>query len=485
MMMNILKKREYPKEINRLVIASVVFLMAITYYLSGPGFCKLNAYSISNYCYRYSLEINNLTGSVQSHMPVLLNNVDMDYWHDQDYIDDFGWSIYPFQGTLVTEYNVMLQDLNSTSSNQWYVMPTLINGSNQLDVLIGANDIQRNQGIYFYESDYVQIANHNDFNQLDFNISVELEDPLVTALSPVTTETILEKYDEFSTQGFKLEYLDYGSYAIVRGYVNGWSIDTNSFTPSGNDVINFSFNNTSNTLNISINGVSSPTVSGAFLTTNTQDLYFGTTYDGSSYSNKLNRKYLRVIDMEFGGDLVAYYGFNPKDITQSSAVNPNYSGVVLDISNNAASNTNNGTYYFDRDQTNISVIASNIVPSSASGTTVFTSETVDVLGRWYGSGNPNNLATTNQNFIGLSFLTPDPNLKLPSSLWYALWLSAFGVVMAISIFWLTNSIPVSLFGASIPLVLGSVQGLLNTWFMVIWFLLFIGIYSTYQWYERS
>ncbi len=484
-MINILKKREYPQKINKAVIAAIIFLFSITYYLSSPGFCKLNAYSVSDYCFRYSIEINNLTGSVQSHIPVLLPSVDMDYWHDQDYIDEFGWSIYPFQSTLVTEYNVMLQDLYSTASNQWYVMPSLTTGSNQLNVLLGANDIQRNQGIYFYTNDYVQIPNHNDFNQLDFNIKVELEDPLVTALSPTSTETILEKYDEFSNQGFKLEYIDSGSVAIARGYVNGWSIDTNPFIPSGNDVIEFSYNNTSNTLNISINNVSSPTVSGAFLTTNTQDLYFGTSYDGSSYSNQLNRKYLRVIDMEFGGDLVAYYGFNPKDITQSSAVNPNYSGVVEDISNNPASNTNNGTYFFDRDQTNISVLASNIVPSSASGTTIFTSETVDVLGRWYGSGNPSNLATTNQNFIGLSFLTPDPNLKLPSSVWYALWLSAFGVVIAISIFWLTNSIPVSLFAASIPLVLGSVQGLLNTWFMVIWFLLFMGIYSTYQWYERS
>ena len=484
-MINILKKREYPQKINKAVIAAIIFLFSITYYLSSPGFCKLNAYSVSDYCFRYSIEINNLTGSVQSHIPVLLPSVDMDYWHDQDYIDEFGWSIYPFQSTLVTEYNVMLQDLYSTASNQWYVMPSLTTGSNQLNVLLGANDIQRNQGIYFYTNDYVQIPNHNDFNQLDFNIKVELEDPLVTALSPTSTETILEKYDEFSNQGFKLEYIDSGSVAIARGYVNGWSIDTNPFIPSGNDVIEFSYNNTSNTLNISINNVSSPTVSGAFLTTNTQDLYFGTSYDGSSYSNQLNRKYLRVIDMEFGGDLVAYYGFNPKDITQSSAVNPNYSGVVEDISNNPASNTNNGTYFFDRDQTNISVLASNIVPSSASGTTIFTSETVDILGRWYGSGNPNNLATTNQNFIGLSFLTPDPNLKLPSSVWYALWLSAFGVVIAISIFWLTNSIPVSLFAASMPLVLGSVQGLLNTWFMVIWFLLFMGIYSTYQWYERS
>ena len=484
-MINILKKREYPQKINKAVIAAIIFLFSITYYLSSPGFCKLNAYSPSDYCFRYSIEINNLTGGVQSHIPVLLPSVDMDYWHDQDYIDDFGWSIYPFQSTLITEYNVMLQDLYSTASNQWYVMPSLTTGSNQLNVLLGANDIQRNQGIYFYTNDYVQIPNHNDFNQLDFNIKVELEDPLVTTTHPVYTETILEKYDEFSTQGFKLEYLDYGSYAIARGYVNGWTIDSNAFTPSGNDVIEFSYNNTSNTLNISINNVSSPTVSGAFLTTNTQDLYFGTSYDGSSYSNQLNRKYLRVVDMEFGGDLVAYYGFNPKDITQSSAVDPNYSGVVEDISNNPASNTNNGTYFFDRDQTNISVLASNIVPSNASGTTIFTSETVDVLGRWYGSGNPSNLATTNQNFIGLSFLTPDPNLKLPSSVWYALWLSAFGVVIAISIFWLTNSIPLSLFGASMPLVLGSVQGLLNTWFMVIWFLLFMGIYSTYQWYERS
>ena len=484
MMINILKKREYPKKINRLVIASIIFLMSITYYLSSSLGC-LYAYSTSDYCWKYSLEITNNTGSVLSHEPVLLAAVDMDYWQDQDYIDQFGWSIFPYQSSLATEYNVMLQDINNTASNQWYVMPSLTTGSNQLNVLMGANDIQRNQGIYFFKDDYVQIPNHNDFNQLDFTIKVELEDPLVTTTHPVYTETILEKYDEFSTQGFKLEYLDYGSYAIARGYVNGWYIDTNAFTPSGNDIVIFSYNNSTNTLDISINGVSSTSVSGAFLTTNTQDLYFGTSYDGSSYTNKLNRKYIRVVDMVFGGDLVAYYGFNPKDITQSSAVNPNYSGVVEDISNNAASNTNNGTYFFNRDQTNIQILASNIVPSSSSGTTIFTSETSEILGRWYGSGNPNNLAETNQNFIGLSFLTPDPNLKLPSSLWYALWLSAFGVVICISLFWLSNSIPISLFGASIPLVLGSVQGLINTWYMVIFFLLFMGIYSTNQWYERS
>ena len=87
--------------------------------------------------------------------------------------------------------------------------------------------------------------------------------------------------------------------------------------------------------------------------------------------------------------------------------------------------------------------------------------------------------------FGLSFLIPDANLGLPDDLWYSLWLSAFGLVMAIGIFWLFQSIPISLFAASIPLVLGTIQGLLAAEFIVIWFLLFLAIYSTFQWYERS
>ena len=117
MMINILKKREYPKKINRLVIASVIFLMSITYYLSSSLGC-LYAYSTSDYCWKYSLEITNNTGSILSHQPVLLSAVDMDYWQDQNYIDQFGWSIFPYQSSLATEYNVMLQDINNTASNQ-------------------------------------------------------------------------------------------------------------------------------------------------------------------------------------------------------------------------------------------------------------------------------------------------------------------------------------------------------------------------------
>tara|TARA_B100000214_G_scaffold117180_1_gene82756 strand:+ start:153 stop:419 length:267 start_codon:yes stop_codon:yes gene_type:complete len=87
--------------------------------------------------------------------------------------------------------------------------------------------------------------------------------------------------------------------------------------------------------------------------------------------------------------------------------------------------------------------------------------------------------------IGLSFLQPPQNLGLPDMFWYSLWLSAFGLVFGLALFWLFSSIPVSMFGASLPLVLGSIQGLIYVEFIVIWFLLFIAAYSVQNWYERS
>ena len=162
-------------------------------------------------------------------------------------------------------------------------------------------------------------------------------------------------------------------------------------------------------------------------------------------------------------------------MSQSSASNPNYAGTITDNSLNG--NNHIANYYFNRNQSNFSITASAIVDSAASGSTIFSTETADVLGRWFGSSNPGNKVDGNPNFFGLSFLTPNANLGLPDDLWYSLWLSSFGLVMAIGIFWLFQSVPISLFAASLPLVLGTIQGLLAAEFIVIWFLLFLAIYS--------
>ncbi len=482
--MMLLKLKDKPKKLSNWFLASMLFILAFTLWFSQTPAC-LNAATLSDYCYKFDISVRNDTGSNKSYFPVLLDGVNMNEWDSNDYIDDFAWSIFPYQASLVDEYQVLLQDINSLSSNQWYVFPSLsASGTNNLNVLLGAKDIQRNQGIFFTGLDYVKVDNHNDFNQTNFEINVEFNDVIQNEMSS-SVYTILEKYDEATFQGFKLEIVNNSATSgtgdiFIRGYSDNSSIQSHTFIPSGNENIEFKLNTGS--LDLSVDGTSASTVTGATLTSNTEDLYIGATFN-TTLSKYLDNTVIRVVDMVFGGNLVAYYGFNPSDIAQTSASNPNYAGSVSDIS--FSTNTHNANYFFNRDQTNINVVASRIVPATASGSTIFSSETSDIIGRWYGSGNPNNLATTNQNMIGLSFLNPPADLGMPDTVWFSLWLSAIGIAMGIGVFWIFNNTPVAMFGASFPLVLGSMQGLINTWFIVLWFMFAISIYSMSQWYERS
>lgn len=478
-----LKKRETPLKFNKWIIAGVLFIMALTYYLSTPIGCKLYAASVNDYCFKFTLNVNNGKTSAVSNYPVLLDNVDMSFWESNDYIDDFGWSIFPYQGSLTNEYQVLLQDLNNISSNQWYVFPSLSLGDNQLQVLIGADNIQRNQGIYFTGEDYLNVSNHNDFNQSNFRYEIEFEDAAPTDVCPCPTYsyTILDKFDESSNHGLKLVYLDSGLSATIRGTVDGTNLDTISFVPSGeNQNIIFSFSG--GTLELILNDETPVTTSGTY-TTNVNDLTIGAESIGASTQNYMDNIVLRYIDYQTNGEMVAFYGFNPSDMAQTSASDPNYAGSIQDISSSI--NSHAATYFFNRSQQYISTTASSIVPTSSSGSTIFSSSTPNIASNWYGSGNPGNLAEGNPNFFMNDFLTPPSGLLFPDEMWYTLWLTAFGIVLAMGLFWVFNNIPITMLGASIPLVLGSINGYVTPEYMVIFGLLILAIYSTFNWYERS
>lgn len=479
-----LKRRETPRKINKYVVSGIFLILGITLYWSAPAMCKIYAYSSQDFCWQYSVQIEN-SGAPVSLAPVYMPNINSNFWVSSEYIDDFGWSLYNYQGSESVEIDAMFQDFPSINSSLWYVVPVInTGGDNVLTSLMGANDVQRNQGMYFYEEDYLIVNNHNDFNQSVLDLKFEIADPIAPIVGPAVltdTSTIIEKYDDNTTKGFKVLYERYGSYVNVKAYVDNWYIE-DTFVPvqHENNIIEVSLSS-NNYLNLTINGVSANPVSNAFLLTNTEDLYMGVNYDGSSYTNYAQNLFLRYMEIVLNNNLVAYYGFNPTDINQTSATDPDYGGNIEDISGNS----HIAVYDFYRPQNQYNLNVSNISQSSTAGNTIFSSQTADILGKWYGSGNPNQLNSTNENLIGLSFLEPPNNLGLPDALWYSLWLSAFGVVLALGMFWVTNSIPVSMFASSGPLIIGSIQGLITNWFLVVWFLLFFGIYSTYQWFERS
>ena len=206
--MMIIKQRENPKKISNWFIAIMLFTLAFTVYFSQSPLCKLSAATLSDYCYKFDISVQNNTGGNKSYFPVLLEGANMNDWQSNNYIDKFAWSIFPYQASLVDEYQVLLQDIDSLSSNQWYVFPSLsASGTNNLNVLLGATDIQRNQGIFFTGLDYLKVDNHNDFNQSNFEINVEFNDVIQNEMSS-DVYTILEKYNESTFQGFKLEIVN-------------------------------------------------------------------------------------------------------------------------------------------------------------------------------------------------------------------------------------------------------------------------------------
>ena len=489
--MNFLKIRNQKKPISLLFIAFMITLLSLAIY-KPSSLCKINAYVETDFCYKYTINVTNTDAVTKVNYPVLLANTTMDSFIGGEYIDKYGWSIYPYQSTYTNELDVLLQDINTNTSNQWYIAPNLPGGTSnltRLSVLMGSNSIQRNQGIYFTgqkdlsisaSGDYLTTPNAADFNQNAFKMEIDFE---VTELSatPLPTGTILEKYDDALSQGYKLQLIHVGGTGIkIRATLDSTFLDSTSFIPSGNEEI--SFEHSGGIINLTVNGVSTgPHV--ASYTPNIEDLYIGVNYSASTYTQYLKDVILRVVNIDALGVPVAYYGFNPIDMAQTSYLNPSYAGNIQDISGSVTDHVLN--YFFYRDQSDLIITASRIVPSATASSAIFGLLTPDIVGRWYGAGDPNIPGTPNANLIGLEFLSAPANLNLPDTFWYTFWLSAFGVFIGIGVFWVFNTTAMAILGASTPLVIGSMQGLVSTWYMVLWFILFIGVYSTYQWYERS
>ena len=104
-----LKQREYPKKLNKFVIAGILFLFAFTYYFSQGSLCKLNAASISDYCYRYTLNINNTTDSAN---PNYLG----------EFIEWLGWAImtWSWAGLVFFLWTVCNLFPRAISNHKWY-----------------------------------------------------------------------------------------------------------------------------------------------------------------------------------------------------------------------------------------------------------------------------------------------------------------------------------------------------------------------------
>ena len=213
-------------------------------------------------------------------------------------------------------------------------------------------------------------------------------------------------------------------------------------------------------------------------------MYLGATEDNavkSDYLEKTTVRYVEFRNNSSNGTPVGIWGFNASDIAETQALDPNYSGTVTDLTGR----NNNGNYYFKRTQSNFSVSRSSLRSSTISASGVFTAPLKNIAGKWYGDSDPFTLGSSNDNLFGLSFLAPASTLQIPIVAWYSLWLSGFSVILLIGIYWIFKNLPIALLGSTVPYVIGGSSGMLPLWFVTVVFLIFLGIYSTSLWTERS
>ena len=497
-----LKKRKVPKPISGLFISAFIFISGALYITQGNIWCELHALQSADFCYRFDTTVKN-NGSSKTYAPVLISPVPFKAWREtENYVDPQAWSLYSFQSSLQNEQQLFATSTDSNAASWWLVvddLPHSGSGSGRsIRTLMGANDIQRNQGIYFDGKDFLKVLNSssaNDFNQPAFEIFIELEN--IDETLPLVTGTLIEKYNETLNTGYKLELID----DSINGggqLVKGWSDTDNcsiEITPSNNNkYILFKVKpngelSVTETNSLRAQTGNQCTQAGALATSNTENLVMGANQDVSLQtpeSNYLNKYIIRFIDILSGSASLtrkATYGFNPQDVVQSSALDPNYSGTVKDISGSGTEHTL--YYYFNRPQSDFEVTISSVEASTQASTGIYERETTDIIGRWYGGDDPTQMQSEKSNLIGIGFLRPPAGLQLPDNLWYSLWLSVIGIFAGMGLFMAFNSTSIAMSTAAAPIVIGAFSGIVPVYYAMIIFLLLISIYSVNAWYERG
>jgi len=509
---NKFKFREHPKKFSTGLVSLGIILLAFVWMTSPyTKICSIHAISSSEYCYKYDLQVSNSGGTVTNY-PVRVQSLPIKSWIESNYVDKFGWSFYSYGESLSSEKDLMLQNINSNNAVAWQVFSEIeTNSDKTYSTLVGSIKSQRNQGIYLYNhssssGDYVRIANNNDFNVNNFEIILNYQQVCEEILSvcDVKEGTLLEKYDEFAGQlyGFKIQILNLGTFngtptirvttdqTVTEITIPPSSVGKNQTLvvtkDSGGTVqLRLYDENGYDQSDIALNLLNTPvSSSGNTVTTNSKDMYIGATEDNAVKSDFLEKTTIRYVEFRnnsSGGTPVGIWGFNPSDMAETQALDPNYSGTITDITGRG----NNANYFFNRTQSNFSVSRSSLRSSTISASGVFTAPLKNIAGKWYGDSNPFSLAEENDNLFGISFLRPAQNLQIPVVAWYSLWLSAFSVLILIALYWMLRNIPLALLGSTVPYVLGGTSGLLPLWFVTVVFLVILGIYSTSLWVERS
>ena len=465
-----------------LLLPLVMLTVGILQAFPSTG-CKLEAYHhmAGDYCYRMKVTVSSLKTTALENYPALIkiNSSDL---VTQGFYETNGWSMRGYNSAL-GNVPLLLQDTNLNDASFWLsVNTTASNGTTPSTwngwMYMGNPFVARDQGINFAGQDTVTVADDTALEWTDdFDIVVEAQ-----VLSTVATQTNagwVDKYEPVSNTGY---YLGFDNGNVVAKVGDSTTTDTITAAWDGAEAkFRMRFDSgAANRLvlskwNTSTN-VWDPIAQGGTISAvahNANNLVMGQGFTGI----------LREVMAFYDVGLPTYtkyvqWSFNPLNIAESSAVDPNYSGTVDNVLNAAA---HQGTYNFVRDQTGLSYTLGALMPVYASPAESIPERFANVLNNpaeadLFTTGTTN----TNMPFYG-TLETARAGMGLPAN---AFWVIVFGGVfgmLGIAILRATRRPELAAIAPGVGLLTGSFMGLLAPWITILFALAAIGVWLISKW----
>ena len=463
----------------------IILLVLVSIYNMAPGKpgCGLEAdhHQPGDYCYRTKVTVSNLNTTPLSNYPVRLSLPSNDFTA-QGFIGPNGWSIRTYNISL-NPVEVVAQDLSSNTSPWWLAVtanasdgatPTTWSGW----IYMGSPFVARDQAVNLAGSDLMTVP--DDF-ALEWTDDFDLV--ATAAVSPTYMTQAeagwVDKYTAGTNSGYWLGF-DNGN--VVGKVGDGTTTNTVSAAWDGleatwrlrfdsgaaNKLELFKWNTQTNAWDSAATGGTITSVLH-----NANDFLMGKDFTGVLR----NVKTYKDVGLP-GYAKVQEYAFNPVDITETSASDPNYSGTIVNLVDSAA---HPASFAWSRSQANISYTMGPVMPVYASPAesvpeqfaTIFNNPTDSNL---FAAGTLN----SNMPFYGV-FESARSDMGLPGdAFWTLVFGGTFGL-LGIAILLATRRPEIAAVVPGVGLLFGAFNGLLAPWITLMYALAAGSIYLIGKW----
>ena len=375
-------------------------------------------------------------------------------------LDARAWDILPIVGSLTNEVNVLAQDMNSSNAAWYFHIPGPIstNETRTVTLYIGNDEQKRNQGILYTEADTAEASDHADFDitgGLDLQVELEVLD------ATVQDAVITSHYDFVLSEGWKLDLVELAGDFTIRATVDShncgaifdssWANENQLFrmvfsAAAGDDLFLFRNGNLIVSCDTDAASITAPGAGPQLVV-------------GSSLDSTI----IRDVNIRNGSTIVAHYGFDPGYMSETSAVNPTYTGTVQDLS----PNNHDLSYTKIVDMTEWSVALGALTLVGVSSGPAIDTTPVDILGAAYGDSLVSGTPVATGLFI--PYLDKIVELSvLPTTATY----SALALALAIGLFiatWMKfKYVPLAMFVSGIPIVIFQINDWIPYWWSLLW-----------------